>query len=195
MNLDKLAVAAARDRQVFGQLYDALYSRIYNYIRYRCDDPASADDLTAQTFEKLLGAVQTYDPGRGPFEPYVFAVARNLVSSHHRRQGLRAWLPWEAFQRQSDPGPQPEEAVLLREAESALLEALKELKPQQRDLLGLKYGSGLSNPQIAALTGLSEGNVAVILHRAVEALRARVTLPLSTETSRPGRTEAEHVGK
>jgi len=195
MSLDKLAVAAAKDRQAFGQLYDSLYSRVYNYIRYRCDDPAGAEDLTAQTFERLLRAVDSYDPGCGPFEPYAFAVARNLVSSHYRRQALLAWLPWETFQRQADPAPQPEEAAQLREAEAALLAALKELKPQQRDLLGLKYGSGLANPQIAALTGLSEGNVAVILHRAVEALRARMALPASGKESPVCPKEAEHGSK
>ncbi len=195
MNVDQLAVEAARDPQAFGLLYDSLYSRIYNYIRYRCSDMASAEDLTAQTFERLLAAVKTYNPGRGPFEPYAFAVARNLVTSHYRRQALRAWLPWEAFQHRPDPRPQPEEAALLREGEAELLRALHELKPQQRDLLGLKYASGLANPEIAALTGLSQGNVAVILHRALEALRQRLAPASPSDTTAVYPKEAEHVGQ
>jgi RNA polymerase sigma factor (sigma-70 family) len=195
MNIDQLAVEAARDRQAFGQLYDLLFARVYNYIRYRCDDLASAEDLTAQTFERMMAVLGTYDPGRGPFEPYLFAIARNLVNSFHRRQALRAWLPWEAFQRQPDPGLQPEEAALLRESESSLLAALKELKLQQRDLLGLKYGLGLGNQQIAAMTGLNERNVAVILHRGIEALRQKLAIPQPPEMTPFSQKEPEHAHK
>jgi RNA polymerase sigma factor (sigma-70 family) len=195
MDINQLAVEASHDPQAFGSLYDRLHARVYNYVRYRCNDQATTEDLVAQTFEHLLKVIASYQPERGLFEPWLFTIARNVVASHHRAQALRAWLPWEWLQHQPDPGPQPEEAALLREGETALLEALRQLKPQQRDLLGLKYGSGLANPQIAALTGLSEGNVAVILHRAVEALR-RVLAPQEAVTSSPGCVkEAEHAGK
>ncbi len=190
MDINQLAVEAGQDSQAFGTLYDLLYSRVYNYIRYRCNDQASAEDLAAQTFERLLGKIGTYDPERGPFEPWLFAITRNVVTSYHRARALRVFLPWEWVQHRPDPTPLPEEAALLREGESALLAALRQIKPQQRDLLGLKYGSGLGNSQIAALTGLSEGNVAVILHRAVEALR-RILEP--AETSAGCIKEAEHA--
>ena len=45
------------------------------------------------------------------------------------------------------------------------------LKDNERDLLGLKYNTGLNNRQIAELTGLSEQNVGVILFRAIKQLR------------------------
>ena len=196
MDINQLAVEASQNSQAFGTLYDLLYARVYNYIRYRCDDQATAEDLAAQTFERLLGAIGSYDAERGPFEPWLFTITRNVVTSHHRARALRSWLPWEWVQRQADPAPQPEEEALLREAESALLAALQKLKPQARDLLGLKYGSGLSNPQIATLTGLSEGNVAVILHRAVEALRRILEPGQPAAELSPGCVkEAEHAGK
>lgn len=194
MDIDLLAVDAREDRQAFGQLYDLLYPRVYNYVRYRCEDLASAEELVSRIFERLLTAINSYDPQRGPFEAWVFAIARNQVTSHYRVQALRTFLPWEWLQHASDPAPRPEEVALLKEAEAALLSALPHLKPQQRDLLGLKYGSGLSNPQIAALTGLSENNVAVTLHRAVAALRSKILYPIAEmEPGRPCQKEAEHA--
>jgi RNA polymerase sigma factor (sigma-70 family) len=170
-SLDRLAVEAQQDKRAFEQLYELLYPRIYNYIRYRSADLAEAEELVSQTFERMMGALGSYDPGRGPFEPWVFAIARNLVTAHYRKRALRTLLPWEWFHAAADPAPQPEEAALLHESEAELLKTLPRLNRQQRDLLGLRYGSELSNPQIAALTGLSESHVAVTLHRAIGVLR------------------------
>jgi RNA polymerase sigma factor (sigma-70 family) len=195
MHLDQLAIEAGKNSQAFAQLYDALYSRVYNYARYRCGDPHSAEDLTAQAFEHLLKAIRSYRPGRGPFEPWLWAIVRNTVTSHQRAQAVRAALPWEWFSHKADPGPSPEEITLLHESEAALLAALPLLKPQQRDLLGLKYGSGLSNTQIAALTGFKEGNVAVILHRAVDALRLVLTPEAAVPGYRSTQKESEHAQK
>jgi RNA polymerase sigma-70 factor (ECF subfamily) len=193
MNLDQLAAAACHSQTDLGQLYELLYPRVYNYVRYRCEDQAVTEDLVSQIFERLLAALGTYDRGRGPFEAWVFAIARNRVTSHYRTRALRTFLPWEWFHQAADPSPLPEETALLHETEAALLAALLHLKPQQRDLLGLKYSSGLSNPQIAALTGLSESNVAVTLHRAVEALRQILNPAAVDDSGRPCQKEAEHA--
>jgi RNA polymerase sigma-70 factor, ECF subfamily len=198
MDINQLAVKACDNPQALEQLFELLYPRIYNYIRYRCTDLAEAEELVSQAFESLLAVLPSYNPHSGSFEPWVFAVVRNLVTSHYRSRSLRIFLPWEWFHNIADPTPTPEEAALLRETELALLAALPSLKPKQRDLLGLKYGSGFSNSQIAALTGLNEGNVAVILHRAVETLRQILNPKVEIE---PGRSckkrsyqeEAEHA--
>ena len=198
MDIDRLAVKACEDPQALEQLFELLYPRIYNYVRYRCEDLAEAEELVSCAFERLLAALASYNPHSGSFEPWVFAIVRNLVSSYYRSRRLRIFLPWEWFHNVADSTPSPEEVALLREAEAALLAALPHLKTQQRDLLGLKYGSGLNNSQIADLTGLSEGNVAVILHRAVDALRQILNPAVEIEPDRsnqklPYQEEAEHV--
>jgi RNA polymerase sigma-70 factor (ECF subfamily) len=49
---------------------------------------------------------------------------------------------------------------------------LARLADRERELVALKYGAGLTNRAIARLSGLSESNVGVILHRAVQMLRS-----------------------
>jgi RNA polymerase sigma-70 factor (ECF subfamily) len=53
---------------------------------------------------------------------------------------------------------------------------IQELSPRQRDLLALKFTAELSNRQIAEMTGLTEQNVGVILHRSIRKLRRRMEL-------------------
>jgi RNA polymerase sigma-70 factor, ECF subfamily len=165
-----LAVRASNDPQAFIELYDAYFPRVYNYVRYRCYDLVTADDLTAQIFERLLDHIRQYTPGRGPFEAWLFTIARNVVNSHFR--GMRfPWLAWEELNHQPADGPNLEETVVSHEARDSLLAALSRLDARSRDVLSLKYAASLSSREIAQMTRLSDSNVRVILHRALERLR------------------------
>ena len=175
-DLSSLAIRAAGDPQAFTDLYDAYFSRVYNYVRYRCYDLVTADDLTAQVFERLLDRIGQYAPERGPFEPWLFTMARNVVNSHYRRQHF-PWLVWEDLHRQPAGGLSIEETVVSREVQGNLLAALSRLDERSKDLLSLKYAARLSSRQIAQLTRLSEANVRVILHRALEKLRVELAEP------------------
>jgi RNA polymerase sigma factor (sigma-70 family) len=166
-----LAVRAGYDAEAFAELYDQYYGRVYTYIRYRCDDDRTVEDLTAQVFEKLLASITRYCPEQAPFEAWLFGIVRHVVGDHLRWQRLNAWLPWEAFLNRPAPDPLPEEVAAQQDLEARLAGLLPKLKAQERDLIGLKYAGGLTNRQIADLTGLSEQNVAVILFRAIEKLR------------------------
>ena len=61
-----------------------------------------------------------------------------------------------------------------QEKRHVLLGALATLADRERDLLALKFQSGLNNRQIAQMTGLSESNVGTIVNRALNKLRARL---------------------
>lgn len=170
--LDELAVRAASDPYAFSTLYHRCYSRVYNYVRYRVDDEATAEELCGSIFERLLGALAGFRPERASFSTWLFAIARNTLNDHYRRQRLRRFAPLEALLHHADPQPTPEEQVLRDEQTSQLLEALGKLEAAERDLLALKFAAGLNNREIARLTGLSESNVGVRVYRAMQKLRS-----------------------
>lgn len=60
----------------------------------------------------------------------------------------------------------PESALLQSELVKDIHELLKRLKPKYRQLLLLKYSTGLKINEIAELYGMKEGSVKTILHRA-----------------------------
>ena len=169
-NPDILARDAVNDPAAFIQLYDQYFSRVYNYIRYRCADPDAADDLTAQVFERLLKQIGRYSADRGSFEPWLFSLVRNQVADNFRRQKMPV-VSWENLPEQPAVDPEPETQVIGRETEAELFEAVNKLDERARDLLGLKFAARLSNKEIARLTQLSESNVGVILFRALTQLR------------------------
>jgi len=161
----------SRSSDAIATLYDRIHPRVYNYIRYRCDDNQTAEDLTALVFEKLLLSEDQLAEGQFPLEAWVLTVARNLVNDYFRRQRFRSWLPWEAVRPPASQDLPPEEEVIEREWHTHLTRALQTLSERERDLVGLKFSTGLNNREIAELTGIHETNVGVILYRALHKLR------------------------
>jgi len=169
------------------QVYDAYFKRVVTYIRYRVGDAQTADDLAGRVFETLFTHLGQFDPGRGPFEPWLFAIVRNTVNQYFRRSRL-PWVNWEGFANRPADGPLPEETVLQHETQDELLAALARLDARARDLVGLKFVARLTNRQIAAITGLSESHVGVILFRAIAQVRREL---LGSEPADPGETQSK----
>ena len=173
-NEAKLAAQSVADTAAFAAIYDHYFARVYNYIRYRVQDRNTADDLTAQVFERALVSIDRYRPERAPFAAWLFGIARNAVNDHLRAQKRRQWLSIEALLSWVSHQPQPSELVQDRELQDELLVAVARLSHRDQDLIGLKFAGGLTNRRIAELTGLSESNVGVILYRSLRRLRTEL---------------------
>lgn len=162
---------ACQENDLCTALFDQYAGRVFTYFQYRCDDAATAQDLTMQVFERMMRSLPRYDEDRAPISAWLFSIARHVGTDWQRRQYLRKFIPWDDFQHKPSGDPSPEEAALESEARIQLRRALRKLSSRERDVIGLRFTSGLTNRTIAELTGLSESNVAVILFRALRKLR------------------------
>jgi RNA polymerase sigma-70 factor, ECF subfamily len=170
----ELAACAEANPAIFASIYDHYFSRVYMYIRYRVGDPSIADDLTSKVFERVIQKFGGYSPKRAPFVAWLFTIARNVVNDHFRATRRHPSLPWEAMNEQASDGSLPEEIVIQQEEQRRLLRAVAILKERERELIALKFTSGLKNRQIAEMLRLTEKNISVILFRAVRNLRANL---------------------
>jgi RNA polymerase sigma-70 factor (ECF subfamily) len=180
-----LAVQVRDDPQAFGALYDHYFARVYNYVRYRVQDAHTADDVTAQIFERVLHYLPSYQPKQGAFGAWLFAIARSVVSNHHRANRRWRWLPWEVLRAQPADHPTPEHAVEQQDQYERVLQAVATLDERERDLIALRFGSGLSHREIARMTNLTDGHVGVILHRALRKLRQILQTETPSMEDRP----------
>ena len=161
-------------RAAFEQAYDTLFPRVYAYVRYRVGSPDTADDLTSQSFLQALDRLETFDPRRGGIGQWVLGIARNVVRSHLRTRRRWGWLPLDWLAEPASPEPDPEQGAIRSDQARRLLDAIRGLSDRERDVLGLKFGAGLTNRAIASVTGLGETHVGVIVYRAVGRIRARI---------------------
>ncbi len=67
--------------------------------------------------------------------------------------------------------PSPEERLLKEEEVGRMLDAVATLPAADRELIGLRYGSGLAIAETAQVLRISEGNVRTRLWRALTKLR------------------------
>jgi RNA polymerase sigma-70 factor, ECF subfamily len=153
----------------FTELYSAELPRIYNYFRYRVGDGPVAEDLTSQTFEKAWRSRWRYRKDLAAFSTWLFTIARRVAQDHYRKRhddvSLEAISELQSHDHLEDRIEQQADFARL----SVLLARLAD---RERELVALKYGAGLTNQAIARLSGLTESNVGVILHRAVKTLRS-----------------------
>jgi len=154
--------------------WDAIYAeqlpRVYNFFRYRFGGSADVEDLTARTFEKAWRERHRYRRDVAAFSTWLFTIARNVAIDHYRRSRRLVPLSAAANLHATDS---PEADAAHRSDTDRLSRLLADLPDRERELLALKYGAGMNNRAIARATGLGESNVGTILHRAVQALRAR----------------------
>jgi RNA polymerase sigma-70 factor (ECF subfamily) len=173
-NEQALVDQAAVEPSAFAAIYDYYFPRVYNYARYRVRDAQAAEDITSQVFERVWRKIGSYHPEQGAFAHWLFAIARNAVADHYRSKRRWRWLPIDFLSGRPSHDLPPEEITVRDETWARVLSIVAQLGERERELVALKYGARLTHREIAELTGLTESNVSVILHRTVKRLRVQL---------------------
>jgi RNA polymerase sigma-70 factor (ECF subfamily) len=156
--------------------YEAYGIAVYNYFRFHLPVADIAEDLTAETFLKVVRAAHGFDPARGTAKAWILTVARNVLADWRRRARLRQYVTIGTMHDLVCEAPSPEERLLREEDVGRLLDAVATLGDGDRELIGLRYGSGLATAEVAQILGISEGGVRTRLWRVLKRLRGALTL-------------------
>jgi len=160
----------------FEQWYVEYQSAVYRYVRFRVATREAAEDVTSMVFMKALRAFGRYDRDRASPKTWLLRIARNAVTDHLRSLKRRGSLH-VSLDRIPDlvaDIPSHEERVIKQERIQRLLNGARTLRKSDQEILSLRYGAGLENPEIAEQLGISNNAVAVRLHRALKRLKASV---------------------
>jgi RNA polymerase sigma-70 factor, ECF subfamily len=152
----------------FEELYRRSRDDLYAYVAGLLRDRSAAEDVTAQAFERAYRSRRTFKPGRGSRRAWLFGIARNAALDELRRRKRRARLVAEPEDETLLPADEGAEVAIRR---TALRTAIAELSARERELVALKFFAGLTNAEIASVTGTSETNAGTKLHRVIQKLR------------------------
>ncbi len=82
-------VGARTPRRPFAEVAEDCLDDVRRFLVFFTGDPALADDLTAETFERALRRWKRYDPRRGPELPWLCTIARRVALDHFRSESRR----------------------------------------------------------------------------------------------------------
>jgi RNA polymerase sigma-70 factor, ECF subfamily len=170
---ESLLVERARtDANAFAALYDRYVQRVYRYAYRRLGAHAEAEDLTAQTFQRVLESLPQYQVRGLPFDAWLFRIAHNLVVDRYRLH--RPSISVDALDQASEPdsgADSMDEALGEREEIDAAWRAVDHLPPLQRRAVVLRFGRDLSHAEIGPIIGRSEAATKQLIYRAMKTLR------------------------
>jgi RNA polymerase sigma-70 factor, ECF subfamily len=170
----KLIEAAGRgEKTSFTKLYDYYMPAIYRFIYVKVSHRHIAEDLTHEVFLSAWQNLPRYRHKGFPFSSWLYKLARNRVIDHYR--GLKPSTDIENIN--------PEELKINSVIESTLDDdfqfqlvksAIQALKPDQQDVLIMKFIEDLSHKEIALTLKKSEGAIRLIQHRAIQELKKQL---------------------
>jgi RNA polymerase sigma-70 factor (ECF subfamily) len=169
-----VARAQAGERNALEELYLLHFDRVYSYLHLSVGNRHDAEDLTTQTFLKMLEAIGRFRWQAAPFSAWLFRIAHNLAMDHFR--ATRRWQPEEEV-----PEPEgaeessAEDAALESIGRRSMLELIENLSHEQKQVLTLKFVFNFSNGETATILGKTEGAVKSLQHRALVSLQKQIT--------------------
>jgi len=146
------------------KLFDSIGFSLTYFLKRRVADPQELEDVYQEVFMAVFEARHTYEVGR-PFEPWLFAIARNIAVDYSRRRWARAH--WEELV--AEPPEQP--ADTSNAAAPELSSVLAQLPRDQREAFSMLKLDGLSVDAAAGRAGISVGALKVRAHRAYKSLK------------------------
>jgi RNA polymerase sigma-70 factor (ECF subfamily) len=161
------------DRDALEELYLIHFDRIYSYLHVSVGNRHDAEDLTTQTFLKMLESIGKFRWQSAPFSAWLFRIAHNLAMDHFRAN--RRWQPEEEV-----PEPDPDEntsaeaGALESIGRKSMLELIDELSPEQQQVLTLKFVFNFANAEAATILGKTEGAIKSLQHRALVSLQKQL---------------------
>lgn len=163
--------AQAYDAAAFDRLYELYAQPIFRYLYHRVADREVAEDLTGESFLRLMENIHSYRIGprdqKAIFSAWFYRIAHNLMIDYLRRQNRHTPMTPDDH---VTPDDQPLQVMEWGLTRSRLQAALGELTPDQQGVLILRFFEELSNAEVAEIMGRSEGAIKALQHRALTAL-------------------------
>jgi RNA polymerase sigma-70 factor (ECF subfamily) len=161
------------DPAAFDGLYLLFADRVFRYLLARIGDPDLAEDIAAQVFLRLIEKITIYRIGPRDnvaiFSAWLYRLAHNkmvdVLRSHKRSQ--ESPLEHAAYVVSGDTMEAVEDHLDFQQ----ILQTLRVLNDQQREVIVLRFVEELSIAETAQIMQKSEGAVKALQHRALETLR------------------------
>lgn len=160
------------ERQAFDALIRLYYDYVSGFLLKTTADKMLAEDLTQETFLKMIRNIEKFDPGgSAAFGTWLITIAKNCYIDHLRRNRVYLedidGLPIETEHSVADE-------VARRLEYERVLSAMEALPPEQALAIRLKYVEDMTLAQIAQRFGVQPKTIKSRIHAGTVKLRKKL---------------------
>ena len=152
------------NRQAGGELYTRYSRTVRAYLLRSGFTLQTSDDLVHEIFFRVYRSLHTFDPDRGRFITWLWAVARNTVRKHWKKipaeENYDAHLAEAVFEDHCIDDPSVLEEL------DALRQCMSKLQSEYRQYVDIGYYQSLTTRGTAAATGIPESTIRLRLEEA-----------------------------
>jgi len=184
-----LVAARQREPAAVARVYTAYAPALFRFFMASVGDRQEAQDLTGGVF---LSAIEDLPGFRGPVEAlggWLFRIARHDLYDFRRKQARSPRItPLDDALEEAAVAAgaeDPEDIALERLEGSRVMAAMRQLSPDQREVLLLRMAAGLTAPEVAAAVHKSTGAVKALQHRGLQSLARLLGLRSPREPADP----------
>lgn len=147
----------------FRQFYIENKEKVFGYLVRLSGDVNLSADILQESFTRMLAVYGTNELKVS----LLYTIARNALMDTWRKNR------WDGNAEEADvkDDSDPEKQIMIREAYTRVIKAMKKLEDVERDVLSMAASSDMTYKEIAKIVGISEANVRVKVHRARARLR------------------------
>jgi RNA polymerase sigma-70 factor, ECF subfamily len=171
LRMDEAVIRRAQQGEIAAveALYSAHYESVFRYLYYQVGDAQTAEDLTAEVFERMLRALPKYTLQGIPFQAWLFRIARNIAVDTFRKARMRQFTA--LFDTLQSTGKSPEALTEQSLTSERLAYALKKLRKNQRDVIIFRFILEMPIAEVARVMGKPEDAIKGLQRRGLIALR------------------------
>ena len=160
-----------RDRAVLEQVYGEYAPTVLGYLINQLGDRGRAEDVHQQVFLEVWQRAPNYDPRRAGVLTWIMTIARSRAIDELRRRVPEPHDPGGSgpLLHALDEDPERSPDALVERWRVAHM--LAQLRPEEAELLRLRFYDGLSQTEIAERTDIPLGTVKMRMVSALERLR------------------------
>ena len=160
--------------EYFSQIYDQHVKKIYRFIYLKVSLVETAEDLSSEVFLRLYRHIQKNNPSIENPQAFLYQIARNVVVDHYRSQKVSFVSIEKTTIEIEDMSERTREQGEISLEMDRIRQAIAQLQGDYQDLVIWRYIDELTVPEIAQITGKTEENVRVGVHRAIRALKEKM---------------------
>jgi RNA polymerase sigma-70 factor (ECF subfamily) len=163
-------IAENQDRVALAELFNLFGPRVKSMMLKLGTSDALAEDLVQETFLSVWRKAALFSSQRGAASTWIFTIARNLRIDQLRRQSNK---PYEDLAEMDLASDMPIGSFLVEQSQviDRVAAALKNLSPEQQEVVRLSFIHDLPHAEIAVRVGIPLGTVKSRLRLAYERLR------------------------